>query len=174
MPLVNRIQHNIPLDLATGPRNTRIYLVKRCEALHSFRRSRGQPSSPLGSSDWEDGWQLWEWVGCVAQTGVPCQDLHPLHRRKPAEVAGPRSVTEDVPQSFSIVPKTCLEEDGRGLACPPELGREGAGVLQGLHSGAVHPLLPRVHTCVCTHTHPCSSPWSPDCPPSSFKKTVGS
>ena len=42
------------------------------------------------------------------------QDLRPLCRRKPAEVADPRSITEDVPQSFSIIPKTCLEKDGEG------------------------------------------------------------
>ena len=148
-----------------------MYLVKRCEALHSYRRSRGQPSSPLGSSDQEDGWQLWEWMGCVAQTGVPCQDLCPLRRRKPAEVADPRSVTEDVPQSFSIVPKTCLEKDGWGLARPPE-SREEKGQGCCLHSGSVHPLLPRVHTCVHTHT-PLLFTLVTRLPPSSSKKTVG-
>lgn len=65
MPLVNRIQHQIPIDLATGPRNTRIYLVKRCEALHSSRRSHWVPVTGRTGGNCGSGW------GCVAQTGVP-------------------------------------------------------------------------------------------------------
>lgn len=82
------------------------------------------------------------------------QDLRPPCRRKPAEVADPRSVTEDVPQSFSIIPKTCLEKDGEGWPAHLRVRRrEGTGVLQGSHSDTVPPLLPRVHTCACAHTH---------------------
>lgn len=113
--------------------------------------------------------------GCVAQTGVPCQDLHPLCRRKPAEAADPRSVTEDVPQSFSIIPKTHLEKDGQRLACPPEgQGKRRGRGAAGLTQQHCPPTSAKgAHTCLCTHTHPCSSPWSPDCPPAAPRKQYG-
>lgn len=85
--------------------------------------------------------------GCVAQTGVPCQDLRPLCRRKPAKVADPRSVTEDMPRSFSIIPKTCLEKDGRGLACPPESWEE-----KGQGCCRAYTVTQSTHLCQgCTH-----------------------
>lgn len=83
------------------------------------------------------------------------QDLRPLCRRKPAEAADPRSVTEDVPWSFSIIPKTCPEKDGQGLACPPESQgkRRGRGAA-GLTQRRCPPTSAKgAHMCLCIHTH---------------------
>lgn len=52
-----------------------------------------------------------------------------------------------MPRSFSIIPKTCLEKDGRGLACPPESWEE-----KGQGCCRAYTVTQSTHLCQgCTH-----------------------